>query len=683
MKTVKYKLKNIDCAHCAAKMEEKINELDGVEKAVIVFSSKQLHLTAENPESFKKAINKICSSIDEGAGIEDDEYEKSVKTRILPTAVGAVIFISAIILSSMKINLLPSILYIISYLILGSKIIIKSVKNIASGHIFDENFLMSIATIGAFIIGEYAEGVGVMLFFRIGEIFEGIAVNNSRKRITDAVDMRPETADVLRNGQYINVKAEDVVPGDIITVKPGDRIPLDGTVTESSGRVDTSAITGEPTPILVGKGKPVLSGYINLSSQLKIRVDKPLTESMVTKILNSVENAAASKPKTEAFITKFAKIYTPVVVAVTAFTALIIPLITGGDFRYWIYTALTFLVMSCPCALVLSVPLAFFCGIGKASTKGILFKGGLIIESLAKIKNIAFDKTGTLTKGTFDVEKVITAGAVSENEIIHYAASCETISNHPIAESILNYAKKNNISVKSPETAEEIPGNGIKAVIDGNEILCGNSIFTEIDKENEEGTQIYLKVNNIYYGKIIISDIIKPDAEYAVKQLKNMHINTFMLTGDNESSAKSISLKAGIEHFSSGLLPQDKLSHLTEIRQNYGTVMFVGDGINDTPVLTAADVGGAMANGTDAAIETSDVVFLNNNVLSVPEALRISKKTVRISRQNVIFAIAVKFLVILLGITGIYSNMWLAVFADTGVAIICILNSIRLLYKGM
>ncbi len=692
-------LENLNCAHCASKIEEKINTLPQIQSAVFTFATKKLVVkSSSKTNELIKILQETCDSIEDGVTVKIEE--KQVKTKqkkmlpkkdIITLASGVVFFVLAIVcenlITSAEFNIPAFVLFVVAYLIFGGEILLKAGKNILKGQVFDENFLMSIATLGAFAIQDFPEAVGVMLFFRIGELFEKIAVEKSRSQIMSAVDMRPEIINLVGENTITEIPAENAKAGDIVLVRPGDRIPLDGTVIDGESRIDTSAVTGESVPIKVSEGSAVLSGCVNTSNVIKIRVDKPLSESMVTRILDSVENAAASKPKIDNFITRFARIYTPIVVAVAVFTAVVIPLATGQDFMKWIYTALSFLIMSCPCALVLSVPLAFFSGIGAGSKKGILFKGGISIEALAGVKAVVMDKTGTITKGSFEVQHIITDN-MQENELLQLCASSEQASTHPIAKSIVEYANMQNIEIVSTDKIEEISGKGIRAEVNGKIVLCGNISLLEscnVDLKNYDntlaGTQVLVAVDGIYIGCIVIADTIKEDADKAIKKIKSQRIFTAMLTGDEEKTANEVARLTKIDEVHAKLLPQDKLSILQKIRKEHGSVMFVGDGINDAPVLAGADVGAAMGSGADAAIEAADVVFMNSDIGSVPQAIEFSKKTTAISRQNVIFALAIKIIVMILGITGIYSNMWLAVFADTGVAMLCILNSVRLLFK--
>lgn len=599
---------------------------------------------------------------------------------------GAAFFVLGLILNAASMNpWLILAVFVIGYLILGGQILLEALRNICRGHVFDENFLMSIATLGAFAIREYPEAMGIMLFYRIGEYFEHRAVEKSRSQIMEAVDMRPEVVNRIDGDDVLVIAAEKAIPGDILLIRPGDRIPLDGEVIEGESRLDTSPITGEPVPMAIRPGDKATSGCINISGQLKLRVEKSLSESMVTRILNSVENAAASKPKIDRFITRFARIYTPCVVGIALATAIIPSLITGR-WNYWVYTAISFLVMSCPCALVLSVPLAFFSGIGAGSRKGILFKGGASIEAMSRLGAVVMDKTGTITQGNFKLQKIIPTGKYNENDLLHLCASCEQHSTHPIAHSILTAAQEKGIPTKTLLSMKEIAGHGIEAFMEEGKVLCGNRKLMAlhgIDLENAPssgGTEIFIAVEDRLAGILIISDTIKPDAKSAVLQLKKMGLHTAMLTGDSEAGAKAVAEETGINQVHARLLPQDKLDQLAQIRTRHGAVMFVGDGINDAPVLAGADVGAAMGSGADAAIEAADVVFMTSSVEAVPQSIRIARSANRIAVENVVFALAVKIGVMLLALCG-FANMWLAVFADTGVAMICVINSIRMLYK--
>lgn len=597
----------------------------------------------------------------------------------VPILIGAGLFVLGLFLEQFSLAIPGVLAFVAGYLVLGLEVLITAGKNLRRGHVFDENFLMSIATLGAFAIGEFPEAVGVMLFYRVGEFFEHKAVERSRSQIMDAVDLRPEVV-TLESGEVI--PAEEAQVGDILQILPGDRIPLDGTILTGTSRIDTAPITGEPVPVHVEPGTQVLSGCVNTSGSLTLRVEKPLAESMVTRILDSVENAAASKPKIDRFITRFARIYTPVVVFLAIAVAIIPSLITR-DWGYWVYTALSFLVMSCPCALVLSVPLAFFSGIGVGSKKGILFKGGASIEAMAQIRAVAMDKTGTITQGNFTVQEV--SGG---DELLALCASCEQQSSHPIAVSILQAAREQGLILEIPEQLEEIPGHGLRAIVAGAEVLCGNIALMEryhIDisgfAPKAVGTWVLVARDGRFAGAIRISDTVKSEAPGAIARLKAMGVTTAMLTGDSRESAGAVADSLGIDEVHAKLLPGEKLEILQGIRSRHGKAMFVGDGINDAPVLAGADVGAAMGSGADAAIEAADVVYMTSSVEAIPQSLDIARRTKRIAWQNVVFALAVKFVVMILGLSG-HASMWMAVFADTGVAMLCVLNSIRLLYRG-
>ena len=611
--------------------------------------------------------------------------ETEQKKEILLIAISSLLFIVAIFTQDM-VKVASFIIFIIAYLLLGGGILKSAAKNVIKGHFLDENFLMSIATIAAFAIGDFAEAVGVMLFFRVGELFEDIAVEKSKKQIMEAVDMRPETVLLVHEHGESMIPARDAKVGDILLVRAGDRIPLDAVVVEGESRIDTAPVTGEPVPVKVQPGDVVVSGCLNTSGLLKVRVTHTLEHSMVTRILQSVEHAAATKPKVDRFITRFARVYTPIVVLVAVATA-ILPSFLTGEWSKWIYTAITFLVISCPCALVLSVPLAFFSGIGVGSKKNILFKGGLAIETLQRVKAVVMDKTGTITKGVFEVRICVATECFTEKEVLCMAAECELRSTHPIANSIVKKAKEEGLHLQQPESVEEVAGKGIRATTDKGEILCGNRSLLEtygVDLPQQEtgnsDTEVFVACNGELAGYIVIADVLKGDAKSAIESLKKRGIKTVMLTGDAWMSAEKVAKETGIEEVHAKLLPEEKLYHLNEIRNQYGVVMFVGDGINDAPVLAGADVGAAMGSGADAAIEAADVVFMTSSVQAIPEALEIAKITNRIAMQNIVFALGVKALVVIMGFLGL-ANMWMAVFADTGVTMLCVLNAIRILRR--
>ena len=687
-------VEKLGCAHCAGKMEEQISHLPGVEAVNLTFATKQLRVWSDDAKALLPQIQDICTSIepDVKVVIREDTVraQKEAKNNsednreYLELGIGIVLFIAGKIFESSK-PVYSTACFLLAYLILGIKIVWTALRNISKGQVFDENFLMSIATIGAFGIGEYAEAVGVMLFYRIGELFEEKAVERSRSQIMDVIDMRPEVVNLVNeHGDVSVIDAEEAETGDILLVRPGDRIPLDGVITDGETMIDTSPVTGEPVPISGFEGTEVTSGCLNTSGVIKIRVEKVLEESMVTRIMNSVENAAASKPKMDRFITRFSRVYTPFVVFMALATA-IIPSIIIGNWIHWVYTALTFLVISCPCALVLSVPLAFFSGIGAGSKIGILFKGGAALETLKDITSVVMDKTGTITKGNFKVQDVVTFGDVTRNELLSLAASCEESSTHPIAKSIMEAAKEENISYKTAESAKEIAGHGSVIKLDGSEVLAGNKklmnqyhIAGEYKETTSYGTEVFLAKDGVLIGAVVIADTLKDDAKSAIASLKAQKLHTVMLTGDSESAANAIAEETGIDEVYSKLLPDEKLLKLQEQRTKHGAVMFVGDGINDAPVLAGADCGAAMGSGADAAIEAADVVFMTSSVEAIPQAIAIGKKASRIAWQNVVFALVVKALVMILGLLG-FANMWMAVFADTGVAMLCVLNSIRAL----
>lgn len=655
-------------------------------------------MAANHQEELLPKFQEICSSIESEVRVipREDSVKKSDKTKTgffgenkkeaLQIGEGAVLFLTGVVLEHLAVHpAVPAVIFLIAYILLGREILWTAAKNLVKGRVFDENFLMSVATLAAFAIGDFAEAVGVMLFYRVGEFFEDVAVARSRSQIMDAVDMRPEVVNLVVGDDVKVVPAEEIKTGDVVLVRPGDRIPLDGRVLEGESRVDTSPVTGEPVPVSVKAGSELISGCVNEQGLLKMQVEKPLSESMVTRILNSVENAAASKPKMDRFITRFAAVYTPVVVFAAVATA-IIPSLVTGDWKQWIYTAITFLVISCPCALVLSVPLAFFSGIGAGSKKGILFKGGVSIEALKNVRAVVMDKTGTITKGEFKVQSVIPFGNTSMDKILLLAAECEMNSTHPIGSSIVRAAKERELSLVRPEEVTEISGKGIRAKVPEGEVLCGNRSLMEAyqvetyDYHNQKyGTEVLVAWNGKLIGCLIISDTIKNDAASSIKTMKGQNLVTAMLTGDAKESAEAVAAEVGIDEVHAELLPQDKLEELQKIRRTHGAVLFVGDGINDAPVLAGADVGAAMGSGADAAIEAADVVYMTSSVNAIPQSVRIARVTGRIAMQNVVGALVIKALVMILGFLG-FANMWMAVFADTGVAMLCVLNSIRILY---
>lgn len=576
--------------------------------------------------------------------------------------------------------------FILSYLVAGFDVLLNALKNLLRGKVFDENFLMGIATLGALAIGEFPEAVMVMVFYQVGEYFQHKAVEKSRKSIADLMDIRSDYANIEKDGQIVKVSPENLTIGDIIVVKSGEKIPLDGIVIEGTAVVDASALTGEAKPRKLQEGCEAVSGSINTNGVIKIRVTRKFKESTVSKILEMVEHASSRKAKAENFITKFARYYTPVVVICAILLAFIPPLLTGGSFSLWFSRALTFLVISCPCALVISVPLSFFAGIGAASKNGILVKGSNYLEAIAKPYAVVFDKTGTLTKGNFAVTKIMPVNGIPEAELLECTAKAEHYSNHPIAISLRN-AYGQSINSDEISNVEEITGLGLKASVCGDEILAGSDKLMEnfsvkYDKISEYGTIIYIAKNRIYIGSIVISDEMKDDSAAAIKQLKNLGVKTEMLTGDTSSSAEFIAEVLGIDAVYSQLLPADKVEKFEELlldKNKKGNVIFAGDGINDAPVLTRADVGIAMgALGSDAALEAADVVIMDDKPSKVPLAVKIARGTMAIVKQNIIFAVGIKVLFLVLGAFGLIT-MWGAVFADVGVALIAILNALRAL----
>ncbi len=702
-----YIIEALDCANCAAKAEAKIRQVPGVEAAIVTFATMQLRLQAEDPDALLPQVLAAARTVepdinflpregrehshqhhhechchdchDHGHPHDHEEHHAAGNRELAELLVGAGLFGLGIVLGI----LLPQLplyiaAFVAAYAVLGWRVLFAAGKNLIRGKVFDENFLMGISTLGAFAIREFAEAVGVMLFYRVGEYFEHRAMERSRSQIMAAVDLRPETV-TLASGEVI--PAEEAKVGDILVVRPGDRIPLDGVVLTGESRIDTAPITGEPVPLRVQPGSKVISGCVNTQGLLTVRVEKPLKDSMVTRILSSVESAAASKPKIDRFITRFARVYTPAVVVAAILTA-VIPGILTGNWNYWVYTALSFLVMSCPCALVLSVPLAFFSGIGAASKAGILFKGGASMEALAQVKAAVLDKTGTVTKGDFSLQEVVGAA-----QTLALCAACEQQSSHPIAQSIVAAAKERGLVLEAPEAVEELSGMGIRAVLKGREVLCGNEkllqkfgLKVEKTAEDAYGSRVFVAEDGKYLGYLVIADTLKPGAKEAVSQLKSLGVQTAMLTGDQPQSALAVAKAVGIEEVYGGLLPAQKLTRLQQIRAAKGSVMFVGDGINDAPVLAGADVGAAMGSGADAAIEAADVVFMKTGVEAIGQAISIARKTKAIAMGNVIFALAVKALVMVLGLLG-GASMWAAVFADSGVAMLCVLNSVGLLYR--
>lgn len=736
-------LNGLDCANCANKIETKVNKINGVKEATVNFSTtlliaeiKEESLKGEIINEIKSIVKKLepdvkveeklnntviknttseCKDSCCSTSFENGEVKKCTeKTKInknethnhthsnglsennagvieyikenIMLIIGTLIYLVALAYNGNN-NSVSIILFIASYLVIGGEVILTALKNITNGEIFDENFLMSIATIGAFFIGEYPEAVAVMLFYQIGEVFQGYAVNKSRKSISSLMNIRADYSNVLRSNNEVKVSSEDVSLNEVILIKPGERVPLDGVVLSGESFLDTSALTGESVPREIKAGDEILSGEINNSGVLKVRVTKEYGESTVARILELVENASNKKAPTEKFITKFSKIYTPIVVLVAVLVAIIPPIfIKGAVFSEWLYKALSLLVVSCPCALVVSIPLGFFSGIGAASKKGVLVKGGNYLEALKESEIIVFDKTGTLTKGVFKVTS-INAKNISKDELLEITALGEANSNHPIAVSIAEaYGKK--INKNEIESYKEVAGHGVEAIIRGKNVLLGNSklmIKNNIfyDKVNTIGTIVHIAINSEYKGNIIISDEIKENVKEAIVELKNAGIKkTVMLTGDSKEVAEKVANDIGIDEVYSELLPSDKVNKLEEVlnkKVGNGKVLFVGDGINDAPVLARADIGIAMGGvGSDAAIEAADVVLMKDKIESISDAIRISRKTNKILWQNIIFSLFIKVVVMILVVAGL-TNMWAAVFADVGVTLLAVLNSMRII----
>ena len=599
--------------------------------------------------------------------------------------ISAILFIIALLV---KMNLtLQLILMLIAYILVGKDTVLGAIKNVEKGDFLDEKFLMTIATLGAILIGEYPEAVAVMLFYEVGELFQGYAINKSRKSIADMMDIKPEYANVIRNNKSQRVDPDEVQIGETIEIKPGERVPLDATVVKGESTLDTSALTGESVPVEVREGANILSGCININGLIIAEVTKEYFDSTVNKVLDLVENASAKKSKSERLITRFSKIYTPIVIGLAVLLAILPPIISGEyNFRVWIFRALSFLVVSCPCAFVISVPLSFFSGIGAASRAGVLIKGGNYLEALSKVDTVVFDKTGTLTKGVFNVQKVVVLDKnIDKDKFISLVAAAESGSNHPISKSIQKYYDK-EIDTNSINSIKEISGKGIEAIIDNRKILVGNEKLINIPKDisiDDIGTILYVEIDNKFAGYIVISDELKKDSKKTIKNLKDIGIKkTIMLTGDLEKVSKKVGKDLDLDEVYTNLLPQDKVSKFEEIIENKkskGNVVFVGDGINDAPVLARADVGIAMgAMGSDAAIEAADVVIMTDEPSKIVTAIKSSKKTMKIAMQNISLAFGIKAIVLILSAFGI-ADMWMAVFADTGVTILAVLNSFRAL----
>lgn len=713
-----YQLKGLNCADCANKIECEVQELNGISSASVNFLTGTLSVQISdeyNEEDILSRIKNIIKKHEPGvivkdtsnaknfdskdmdidnedfasekADIKEDDYtEDSISKRLVQLAGGIILYLAAILIPlSFQIKI---VLFVAAYLIIGGEIVFNAARNVLKGQVFDENFLMSIATVGAFAIGEYPEAVGVMVFYQIGEFFQDMAVNRSRKSIAKLMDIRPDYANLKSGNEVKKVDPEKVKIGDIIIIKPGERVPLDGVVTEGESMLDTSALTGESVPMEIHQGDEILSGSINKNGLLSVKVTKEFKESTVSRILELVQNASGRKARAENFITKFARYYTPAVVITAVVLAILPPVILkGAAFSDWFYRALIFLVVSCPCALVISIPLSFFGGIGAASKKGILVKGSNYLEVLNNVDAIVFDKTGTLTKGIFKVTKVVSCSDIGENELLEYAALAESGSNHPIAVSLMKAYQK-DVDSGRIHGYEEIAGHGVKAYIDGIAVIAGNKKMMEsegIEYKEEEaiGTILYISINGKYAGYIVISDEIKEDAALAVSELRKAGINKIiMLTGDNKYTAQRIGAILNIDEVDAELLPHQKVERfelLISQKSTGGKVMFVGDGLNDAPVLARADVGVAMGGiGSDAAIEAADIVLMTDEVSKLTDAISIAKKTRRIVAQNITLALIIKFAVLGFGAAG-FATMWEAVFADVGVALLAVINAMRLI----
>lgn len=678
-----YRLDGLDCANCASKIERSVQQIKGVEQAQVDFMSTKLTIVAPEKEierigdEAKEIVNKLEPDVEVNS-VQTEKAEESSKGKLIQILVAVVaLVLLAIFTPAMPWKL---IVYLILYMWIGYDVLKTAITNIFHGEIFDENFLMAIATVGAIAIGEYPEAVAVMLFYQVGEFFQDYAVAKSRKSISSLLAIRPDSANLIQNGEVKKVAPETIKVGDRILIKPGEKVPLDGIVKEGNSMLDTSALTGEYVPRSIHPEEQILSGFINQSGQLTVEVTTTFGESTVSKILDLVENASSKKAPAENFITSFARYYTPIVVGLAVLLAVVPPLVTGEPFYDWVYRALTFLVISCPCALVISVPLSFFGGIGGASKAGVLIKGSNYIETLANVETLVFDKTGTLTKGVFEVQTVDTT--INKEDFLRYVASAEQSSSHPIAQSIVRYVDQPLASVSQ---LEEIAGFGISVEIEGHPFLVGNEKLLAkyqipFQAVNEIGTIVYVAMDGKYIGHLVIADELKGHVSEALSEVKELGVKrTVMLTGDNRGIADAIGKKIGIDQVYSELLPEDKVTHLEDELKRETKTAFVGDGMNDAPVLARADIGIAMGGlGSDAAIEAADVVIMDDEPAKIPVAIRIARKTMGIVKQNIVFAIGVKVLVLILGALG-FATMYAAVFADVGVTVIAVLNAMRCL----
>ena len=706
--TKKYLLKGLDCPNCSAKIEKEVGELEGVALSEVNLMKQTLTVSMDHNKaaSMLDMVTTIVHSHEPDVEVSEQKADTSVapdkkektpvysdddKKLTIRLISGAVIYAVGMGLTLFGHVSLPVELgvLIVAYIILGWDVVWQAVKNITRGQIFDEHFLMSLSTIGAFAIGEYPEAVAVMLFYQVGEFFQSLAVKRSRKSISDLMDIRPDSATVRRNGELVVVAPETVSIGELIVVKPGEKIPLDGIVTEGESMLDTRALTGESVPRSIRKGEEALSGCVNQSGVLTIKVTKSFGESTVTKIIDLVENASSRKAPTENFITTFARYYTPIVVGMAAILAIIPPVILGGGWSEWLRRGFVFLIVSCPCALVISIPLTFFGGIGAASKRGVLVKGSNYLEALNKVSVVVFDKTGTLTKGVFKVVDITVEFGFTKEQVLEYAAQAESYSNHPIAKSIQEaFGKTIDQSVLSGY--EEISGHGIRVLIGGKRVLAGNSKLMDSEKVSyaacqSAGTKVYIAVDGRYAGCIVIADEVKDDSQNAIASLKKIGVEkTVMLTGDDEKIGKAVAEQLGLDEYYAQLLPDqkvEKLEYLDQHKTKGSKLAFVGDGINDAPVLARADVGIAMGGlGSDAAIEAADVVLMTDEPSKLVDAIDVAKATKRIVMQNIIIALGIKSVFLILGALGI-AGMWEAVFGDVGVTIIAVLNAMRILKK--
>ena len=696
----KFILKNLDCANCAAKLERELQKSKDVKEVSIDFGTLTMFIDSSNQENFMKIIKEVEPEVEvieagnhaaeNGHDHHGHEHGESEDLKAEKIKIGvAIAFLILGFVSKSFVNniIITNIIFLISYMIVGYEVIGRAVKNILKGNFFDEFFLMSFATIAAFFINQFSEAAGVMVFYSIGELFQEISVNNSRKSIKSLLELKPESANLVVGNDIRVVEPETVKVNDIIAVKAGEKIPLDGEIIEGKTQLDTSALTGESVPRSFGMGDTALAGMINTSGFIKMKVTKPFNESSVFKILEMVENASHKKAKTEKFITTFAKYYTPFVVLLAVTVAVVPPLVTGAPFSEWLYRAIILLVISCPCALVLSIPLGYFAGIGRAAKSGILIKGATYFDAVNHLKIIMLDKTGTITKGIFQVSEVETHGDITKDELIEYAALGEKNSNHPIAKSIVAYYN-GMIDLSRIKSYEEISGNGIKALIDDKEILLGNAKLlnsnnVKFTEKSDYGTFVYVSIDGEYSGNLLIKDVVKEDSAEAIRELHKMGIEKLiMLTGDNEIVAKNIAKEVGIDSYYADLLPENKVEKLELEMKNLSgkeKLAFVGDGINDAPVLARADVGIAMGGlGADAAIETADVVLIDDKISKIINLMKIARKTRGVLIQNIVFILLIKGVFMVLGIFGL-ANMWEAVFADVGTSLLAVLNSMRIL----